>query len=204
MATKGPLVPSMIFKSRTTKASSKVIEQKPCRRSSESSMSLMRTSVISMALLPWVPESSSSQRHRLHHSSHASAAEAAGHAAGLAATVANAKAARTAAAHLVGHAAGPLQFLSQSANPRCKFRSRLLQTVDQRRPHLVPVAVVQSCLQIIRRRRVFRGVAAVVNLRRCQPDWRINDHQVQSNRPARLDFFPATSAYSAPLSQEEW
>jgi hypothetical protein len=50
IATKGPLVPSMIFKSRTTKQLSKVIEQKPCSRSSESSMSLMRTSVISMTL----------------------------------------------------------------------------------------------------------------------------------------------------------
>ena len=42
------MVPSMIFRSRTTKQSSKVIEQKPCRRSSESAVSLIRTSVMVM------------------------------------------------------------------------------------------------------------------------------------------------------------
>ena len=51
MATNGPLVPSMIFRSRTTKQSSKVIEQNALRRSPGSSMSLMRTSVISTAVL---------------------------------------------------------------------------------------------------------------------------------------------------------
>ena len=50
MATKGPLVPSMIFRSRTTNAWLKVIEQKARSRSSESSMSLMRTSVISILM----------------------------------------------------------------------------------------------------------------------------------------------------------
>ena len=48
----GQLAPSMIFRSRTTKLSSKVTEQKPCRRSSESSMSLIRTSVICIAAFP--------------------------------------------------------------------------------------------------------------------------------------------------------
>src|SRR6188472_457568 len=47
MATNGPLEPSMIFKSRTTKQLSNVIEQNAFRRSPGSSMSLMRTSVIS-------------------------------------------------------------------------------------------------------------------------------------------------------------
>jgi hypothetical protein len=47
MATNGPLAPSMIFKSRTTKQSSNVMEQNACSRSLLSSMSLMRTSVIS-------------------------------------------------------------------------------------------------------------------------------------------------------------
>ena len=51
MATKGPVVPSMIFRSRTTKASSNVIEQNACRRSPASSMSFTRTSVISTAHL---------------------------------------------------------------------------------------------------------------------------------------------------------
>src|SRR3972149_6590892 len=51
MATNGPLVPSMIFRSRTTKQSSKVIEQNALSRSPGSSMSLMRTSVISTAVL---------------------------------------------------------------------------------------------------------------------------------------------------------
>src|SRR5439155_9686609 len=51
MATKEPLVPSMIFRSRTTNALSNVTEQKACNRSFslESSMSLMRTSVITTA-----------------------------------------------------------------------------------------------------------------------------------------------------------
>src|SRR6187401_3164802 len=47
IATNGPLEPSMIFKSRTTKQLSNVIEQNAFRRSPGSSMSLMRTSVIS-------------------------------------------------------------------------------------------------------------------------------------------------------------
>src|SRR5262249_35055219 len=51
MATNEPLVPSMIFRSRTTKASLNVTEQKACRRSLLSSMSLMRTSVISTVVL---------------------------------------------------------------------------------------------------------------------------------------------------------
>ena len=51
MATNGPFVPSMIFKSRMTKQLSNVIEQKACSRSLASSMSLMRTSVISTAVL---------------------------------------------------------------------------------------------------------------------------------------------------------
>ena len=52
MATNGPLVPSMIFRSRTTKLLSKVIEQKARRRSAATSMSLTRTSVISIAAPP--------------------------------------------------------------------------------------------------------------------------------------------------------
>src|SRR5262249_59172169 len=53
MATNEPLVPSMIFRSRTTKASSKVTEQNAWRRSFSllSSMSLMRTSVITTVVL---------------------------------------------------------------------------------------------------------------------------------------------------------
>src|SRR5579885_1228499 len=53
MATNEPLVPSMIFRSRTTKASSNVTEQKACRRSFSllSSMSLIRTSVMTTAVL---------------------------------------------------------------------------------------------------------------------------------------------------------
>src|SRR5205085_11906863 len=51
MATNEPLVPSMILRSRTTNASSNVIEQKACRRSLLSSMSLMRTSVMTTAVL---------------------------------------------------------------------------------------------------------------------------------------------------------
>src|ERR1700681_3120738 len=53
MATNEPLVPSMIFRSRTTKASSKVTEQKACRRSFSllSSMSLIRTSVMTTVVL---------------------------------------------------------------------------------------------------------------------------------------------------------
>src|SRR5438132_8170608 len=51
MATKLPLVPSMIFKSRTTKALSNVTEQKACNRSLFSSTSLMRTSVMTTAVL---------------------------------------------------------------------------------------------------------------------------------------------------------
>src|SRR5262249_17914141 len=54
MATNEPLVPSMIFRSRTTKASSNVTEQKACRRSFSllSSMSLIRTSVMTTSVLP--------------------------------------------------------------------------------------------------------------------------------------------------------
>src|SRR5437588_6714194 len=53
MATNEPLVPSMIFRSRTTKASSKVTEQNACRRSFSllSSMSLIRTSVMTTVVL---------------------------------------------------------------------------------------------------------------------------------------------------------
>src|SRR5438270_3299542 len=51
MATNEPLVPSMIFRSRTTKASSNVTEQKAWRRSLLSSMSLIRTSVITTVVL---------------------------------------------------------------------------------------------------------------------------------------------------------
>src|SRR3954463_5563903 len=53
MATNEPLVPSMIFRSRTTKASSNVTEQKACRRSFSllSSMSLIRTSVMTTVVL---------------------------------------------------------------------------------------------------------------------------------------------------------
>src|SRR3954453_16892983 len=53
MATNEPLVPSMILRSRTTKASSNVTEQKACRRSFSllSSMSLMRTSVLTTVVL---------------------------------------------------------------------------------------------------------------------------------------------------------
>src|SRR5271168_1968420 len=53
MATNEPLVPSMIFRSRTTNASSNVTEQKACRRSFSllSSMSLIRTSVMTTSVL---------------------------------------------------------------------------------------------------------------------------------------------------------
>src|SRR5258708_32270908 len=53
MATNEPLVPSMIFRSRTTNASSNVTEQKACRRSFSllSSMSLIRTSVMTTVVL---------------------------------------------------------------------------------------------------------------------------------------------------------
>src|ERR1700756_296975 len=53
MATNEPLVPSMIFRSRTTKASSNVTEQKACKRSFSllSSMSLIRTSVMTTGVL---------------------------------------------------------------------------------------------------------------------------------------------------------
>src|SRR5688500_15691093 len=53
MATNGPLVPSMIFRSRITKASSNVTEQNACRRSFSvlSSMSLIRTSVMTTSVL---------------------------------------------------------------------------------------------------------------------------------------------------------
>src|SRR5262245_29719062 len=51
MATNDPLVPSMIFRSRTTKALSNVTEQKAWRRSLLSSTSLMRTSVITTVVL---------------------------------------------------------------------------------------------------------------------------------------------------------
>src|SRR6516164_2923574 len=51
MATNDPLEPSMIFRSRTTKASSNVTEQKASRRSLLSSMSLMRTSVMTTVVL---------------------------------------------------------------------------------------------------------------------------------------------------------
>src|SRR5437660_10374343 len=51
MATNEPFEPSMIFRSRTTKASSNVTEQKAKSRSLLSSMSLMRTSVITTVCL---------------------------------------------------------------------------------------------------------------------------------------------------------
>src|SRR6266852_3844293 len=53
IATNEPLVPSMIFRSRTTYASSNVTEQNACRRSFSllSSMSLIRTSVITTVVL---------------------------------------------------------------------------------------------------------------------------------------------------------
>src|ERR671930_299048 len=51
MATNEPFVPSMIFRSRTTKALSNVTEQKACNRSLFSSTSLMRTSVMTTAIL---------------------------------------------------------------------------------------------------------------------------------------------------------
>src|SRR5205085_4460769 len=53
IATNEPLVPSMIFRSRTTYASSNVTEQNACRRSFSlpSSMSLIRTSVMTTAVL---------------------------------------------------------------------------------------------------------------------------------------------------------
>src|SRR5262245_37316767 len=51
MATNRPLVPSMIFRSRMTKALSRVTEQKAIRRSLFSSTSLMRTSVMTTVVL---------------------------------------------------------------------------------------------------------------------------------------------------------
>src|SRR5262249_14993359 len=51
MATNDPFVPSLIFRSRTTNASSNVTEQKACSRSLLSSMSLIRTSVMTTAVL---------------------------------------------------------------------------------------------------------------------------------------------------------
>src|SRR6516164_3161728 len=53
MATNEPLVPSMILRSRTTNALSNVTEQKACKRSFSllSSMSLIRTSVITTVVL---------------------------------------------------------------------------------------------------------------------------------------------------------
>ena len=51
MATNTPLVPSMIFKSRTTKALSKVTEQNASNRSLFASHNLMRTSVMTTAIL---------------------------------------------------------------------------------------------------------------------------------------------------------
>ena len=49
MATNDPFVPSMIFRSRTTKALSNVTEQNACSRSLFSATSLMRTSVMTTA-----------------------------------------------------------------------------------------------------------------------------------------------------------
>src|SRR5437667_11357169 len=51
MATNDPLVPSMILRSRTTNALSKVTEQNACSRSLFSATSLMRTSVMTTAVL---------------------------------------------------------------------------------------------------------------------------------------------------------
>src|SRR3954471_14385736 len=51
MATNRPLVPSIIFRSRMTKALSRVIEQKAISRSLFSSTSLMRTSVMTTVVL---------------------------------------------------------------------------------------------------------------------------------------------------------
>src|SRR5581483_11102586 len=51
MATNEPLVPSMIFRSRMTKASSSVTEQKAWSRSLLSSMSFTRTSVMTTVVL---------------------------------------------------------------------------------------------------------------------------------------------------------
>src|SRR5262249_54759032 len=51
IATNEPLVPSIIFKSRTTKALSNVTEQNACSRSLFSSTSLMRTSVMTTVVL---------------------------------------------------------------------------------------------------------------------------------------------------------
>src|SRR6516165_8895113 len=51
MATNEPLVPSIILRSRMTKQSSNVTEQKACSRSLFSSMSLIRTSVITTDVL---------------------------------------------------------------------------------------------------------------------------------------------------------
>ena len=51
IATNGPVWPSMILRSRTTKQLSNVIEQNALSRSPGSSMSLIRTSVISTVVL---------------------------------------------------------------------------------------------------------------------------------------------------------
>src|SRR5438132_13837695 len=51
MATNEPFVPSMIVRCRTTTALSNVTEQKACNRSLFSSTSLMRTSVMTTAVL---------------------------------------------------------------------------------------------------------------------------------------------------------
>src|SRR5262249_27307398 len=51
IATNDPLAPSIILRSRTTKALSKVTEQKACNRSLFSATSLMRTSVMTTAVL---------------------------------------------------------------------------------------------------------------------------------------------------------
>src|SRR5688572_8195706 len=51
MATNRPLVPSMILRSRMTKALSRVSEQKAIRRSLFSATSLMRTSVMTTVVL---------------------------------------------------------------------------------------------------------------------------------------------------------
>src|SRR5262245_20474117 len=135
MATNGPFEPSMIFRSRTTKQLSNVIEQNALRRSPGSSMSLMRTSVISTVVLlaqsrDLLTTASSVDKPKL------TRPETCGHASRLLGVTANTKVGRSAAGKLMPQAAELVENFAYLFDPRRQRAGRNLEAISHKSPEI--------------------------------------------------------------------
>src|SRR5262245_34539266 len=202
MATNDPLVPSMIFRSRTTKASSNVTEQKACSRSLSllpSSMSLMRTSVITTADLLFSVAHSNATPYEEQLAPHGAGPgrfprqarrQLVREPAGLRVVAAEGEDAAAAAAHQLAGRAQPGQALPPlghfAAQPLRRFLQAVVQVLSQfrhvprgrRRPDLVAAF------------RPVRDVDAAINLRRRKARARAGQYQPEtpSGRDRLHDF----------------